>query len=319
VSRSGRTRALTLLELLLVVVILAALATAAVATLEQTDLQSRHDETRARAHQVADAIVGPNRTLNGTSQLSGFVADMGRLPVSLSELSSQGALASYVEDFGGSAVGAGWRGPYVHADQDGTFRDGWANGSGVTADPNFGWVVTVTGTPFAGFTLTSLGSDGAAGGTTWDAADVSTALLPDDYLVRVSSWSVDVVFTNTGAATWSQNVRLRIYAPSSGGDASLASVWPATAAAADAAPFLSLASVVSVPSASSTRVTFTFLDPVSGADKRMPIGLRTLAVVDAATGAAAGSARPVPVALAPRASLPVLTGPAATPVAWTVP
>ncbi len=312
-------RGLTLLELLLVVVILAALATAAVATLDQTDLQSRHDETRARAQQVADAIAGPNRTLNGGVQLSGFVADMGRLPTSLSELASQGALASYVDDFGGSGVGAGWRGPYVRADQDGTFRDGWGNGSGVAGDPNFGWVVSIAGTPFTSFTLTTLGSDGAPGGTTWDAADTTTALLPDDYLVRVSSWSVDAVFTNSGAATWSQNIRLRIYSPSSGADATLASVWPASAAAADAAPFLSLATVVSVPAATSARVTFSFLDPVSQADKRVPIGLRTLAVVDAVTGAPAGSARPVQVALAPRASLPVLSGPAATPVAWMVP
>lgn len=319
--RGVGARGFTLLELLVVVVILAALATAAIGVMDQTDAQSRFDDTRSRAQQARDGIVGPNRSLNGSPELSGFVADMGRLPASLSELLAQGSLSSYTENFGGANIGTGWRGPYVRADQDGTFRDGWANPGPA---PDYGWVVSTAGAPFPIFSLTSLGSDGLANGTpgsgtTWDALDQNITIAPDDYLVRVSTWSIDVVFSNAGATPFNQSIRVRLYHPTSGADVTFASVWPTTPAARDAAPFLTLPVSVSVAPGATTRVTFNFFDPVSSADKRVPIGVRSLGAVDAGTGAAVGSQLPVQVTLVPRANLPLLTGPTGSPVTWTVP
>ena len=120
--------------------ILAVLATATISVVDQSDNQARYDTTKARAQAIHDAILGPGGTLNGGPVVSGFVADMGRLPMTLSELTS---ISSFTPAalYGGTATSttlpnaapltatflAGWRGPYLTPDADGTFRDGVGN------------------------------------------------------------------------------------------------------------------------------------------------------------------------------------------------
>lgn len=195
---SVRTRGLTLLELVIVVAILAAIATAAVAVTDQVDQQSRYDATKQRAREIHDAIVGPAGSLNGSPVVLGFVADMGRLPASLSELVSQApsstvsfpafapnSAASALPGFTVSGLpigfGAGWRGPYVAADSEllaaveGTtarsvFRDGWGNvapgDAPATPDANFGWAL-VQSPPY----LTAASYPPFVAGATFSASD----------------------------------------------------------------------------------------------------------------------------------------------------
>ena len=89
----------------------------------------------------------------------GFVGDIGRFPNSLSELVEQGALPAW-----DITTGVGWQGPYIEqgfAAVDLYSLDGWGNPYIYSA---------TTGV------ITSLGSDGAAGGSGY-AADFSTENL----------------------------------------------------------------------------------------------------------------------------------------------
>ena len=151
----------TLLELLLVVFLLAALAASAVTLTDEVDVQARHELTASRRDQLRQGLLGdPWRTVNGTPVISGFVADMARLPVSVRELVEapldvEGNPIGWTSTFGWPAsspssnttsLGRGWRGPYVQpgfeiagATQVATFRDGWGTRFSGDDALNFGW------------------------------------------------------------------------------------------------------------------------------------------------------------------------------------
>jgi prepilin-type N-terminal cleavage/methylation domain-containing protein len=174
----------SLIELLLVITlmgIVAATASAVVGGLtEQDQTNLPFDETKLRLKQLRDAIVGdPSRTLNGEPIISGFVADMGRLPANINELIVKPADAEdwglqeiTVEDSGVSKkIGThfgGWRGPYlaVMPDSDGVkrFRDGWANNAITGSEDNFGWNVELTPetAPHENIAIQSYGANGIA-------------------------------------------------------------------------------------------------------------------------------------------------------------
>lgn len=199
----------TLLEMLLVLFILGLMATAATVFTETLGTQSQYDDTRQRLDTLRRAIVGdPARISNGGSEVSGFVADMGRLPYCLRELidgkcadADPEPIAWQLDEINGSGIWGGWRGPYLLAmpNSDGTrvFRDGWANKYADAAEDarNFGWVVS------GALNVQSLGKDGAAGGEGLDAdypADSAASLIAQgDYSVNLRNWDeVEVQFDN---------------------------------------------------------------------------------------------------------------------------
>jgi prepilin-type N-terminal cleavage/methylation domain-containing protein len=151
----------TLIEIILVLLLVGILAGLAANLLTNTLDQARFDESRRKMTILSNAMVGnPDLNTNGVRSDFGFVADVGRLPTSLTELMAQGALPVW-----DVVTGVGWHGPYVPGDfaqnPDGYRTDGWgalftfANATGV---------------------VTSLGSDSAAGGAGY-AADFSTPSL----------------------------------------------------------------------------------------------------------------------------------------------
>lgn len=77
--RSG----LTLVELLVVLVILAVVTAIAVQSTESVIDQGRYDATQRTLQNIQNAIVGPpnQRAPDGSQLMTGFVADMGRLPI----------------------------------------------------------------------------------------------------------------------------------------------------------------------------------------------------------------------------------------------
>jgi prepilin-type N-terminal cleavage/methylation domain-containing protein len=82
-----KQKAFTLVELLTVMVVLVALATITVKSTAQFSFDSRYQITEDRYDKIKTAILGnPNQTINGHPSVSGFVADMGRLPSCLREL-----------------------------------------------------------------------------------------------------------------------------------------------------------------------------------------------------------------------------------------
>ncbi len=83
----GKQRGFTLLEMLLVLLLMGLVASAGLMLTEGVEDQSKYDETKRRMELIRKAIIGdPTRTVNGAPEISGFVADMGRLPNDLREL-----------------------------------------------------------------------------------------------------------------------------------------------------------------------------------------------------------------------------------------
>jgi prepilin-type N-terminal cleavage/methylation domain-containing protein len=225
----------TLVELLLVVLLLSSLALLATTFVDNADRQMKFDLTRARLEQMRKAIVGDfSRTLNGEPMLSGFVADMGRLPTSLSELIEPptdsdllwGPIALSSEGIDGTLYG-GWRGPYLDPenmtvnpfdpeDDDlyRVFRDGWGNlGADENADKeNYGWGFQIDDGKII---VQSYGADLTSG----DGDDVYDKDFPPagEPLIGTSDWRVDVtgneirVALNRMASSSADNLELRLY------------------------------------------------------------------------------------------------------------
>ena len=165
----------TLVELLLILFILGSLALLGTAVVDGVDEQSRYDETKQRLILIKRAIVGDaNRTVNGEPEISGFVADMGRLPDCLREL-LDGKCADADPDPAAWALDAqsgiwvGWRGPYLETlpGRDGlSFPDGWRTAMDA---PNYGWI---------------FGQHAEADGTACATAAASAAAVPDRVIVQ---------------------------------------------------------------------------------------------------------------------------------------
>ena len=204
----------TLLELLVVVSLLGLLSLTAVALFDNAGDQDRFEATRSRLASIRTAIIGDtSRTLNGEPILSGYVADMGRLPSNIAELLiendttlgvSQATWAEY--DIAGVSVTgltgklyAGWRGPYLFGtpDASGTsFRDGWGTEASPTLVENYDWNVTLTdasgtevstGISATAIAVQSYGADRSPSGTEYS----------EDYplsgnLVEANQWQLGV-------------------------------------------------------------------------------------------------------------------------------
>lgn len=172
----------TLLEILVVIGLLSILAFGASTMLiDQGErfIEARNEETKARWNALRKAIIGDNSiVLNGSPYLSGYVADMGRLPANIDELTAlvydydddgdletpnidvpaqtqtpyQSYQLSTVTPNMTGELSGGWRGPYIYSAGSNSYRDGWENNGNPSTglnNPdsyNFGWNVTLTGT-----------------------------------------------------------------------------------------------------------------------------------------------------------------------------
>jgi prepilin-type N-terminal cleavage/methylation domain-containing protein len=149
----------TLLEILVVIGLLSILALGMAAMLEDDGHWRRDEVTEERWQRIRKSIIGdPNLTLNGSPQVAGYLADMGRLPFYISELTTQDptfdldndgdlddpclfganpvqqpdyddiAISGFVPNVASgfvNTVSGGWRGPYLHTEGSRFFGDGW--------------------------------------------------------------------------------------------------------------------------------------------------------------------------------------------------
>jgi len=217
----------TLIEMLVVVALLAGTAMVGLALTADRGNQWRAEDSARRMGAIIDAAFGPRGPVwSGEVRLAGFVADNGRLPATLSELSDRdariaaglGAWAELAPRFdpqpdangwnnGGettlSAAGETlWKGlrRYLENGTGGAkYRDAWGNvapDAGVDAD-NYGWGFEADGD---GFTLVSLGADGEAGNPSAieHGEDSVRETVADDWSLGLGGWQVTVY--NAGAA-----------------------------------------------------------------------------------------------------------------------
>lgn len=186
----------SLLELVLVLFLMGTVMLTSLFLVDGADDQARYEETKNKLAMIKHAIVGDaNRTLNGEPEITGFVADMGRLPVCIRELvdgkcvDSDPAPPLWVLN-NASGLWAGWRGPYLNTSVGNDFRDGWGNKNtdAVEDDSNFGWDFDDTSVS-GELTIKSLGKDGALGATIEDyTADLDIRINKHDYVLNLVSW-----------------------------------------------------------------------------------------------------------------------------------
>lgn len=183
----SRSRGLTLIELLVVLAILITLATVAVTAGEGLVDQSRYEKTLTSLEAVEEAILGDPKLRDGQGRerVTGFVADIGRLPRLLDTSAGRALSELWLRDpldpiyplygpqsapgDGDVSVFCGWRGPYLRLPSDlSQLLDGWGRPFRVK-DADDGSEVEDVETPIGG--LFSLGSDDASGGSSY-AADL---------------------------------------------------------------------------------------------------------------------------------------------------
>lgn len=158
----------SLIELTVSLLIVVLLAGIALRSTNELSFQVRYEQTQERLNRIKEAIIGnPHRTVNGQPDISGFVADMGRLPNNIHELLEQNFCldktetypacttaiiqppydayhctvagyyssadcatnaGSWVQNSGG--LGVGWRGPYLTVTNNPSKSDAFTDGWG---------------------------------------------------------------------------------------------------------------------------------------------------------------------------------------------
>lgn len=157
-----RQRGLTLVELTVTLLILTVLATIAIRSTNDLGFQVRYEQTKERLEMIRHAILGnPRLIINGQQAISGFVADMGRLPENLRELlqryncaepigagpvncttpgSPEWVSSSNSLIHPGTSLRYGWNGPYLNISSNPDEYDAFSDGWGRTSDNgNYGW------------------------------------------------------------------------------------------------------------------------------------------------------------------------------------
>lgn len=221
-----RQRGMTLLELLVVVALMSAVGFMALSQVGDDLGQARYQDTENRLETIRKAIIGDtSRTLNGQPEIRGFVSDMGRLPVNLTELLKReycendrkvkteadcNAIPggnwislpdSRIDDATtgfGTGLRVGWNGPYLIATADeneaSVYRDGWGNDDGTH---NFGWRFDPLVPPPAPYDLIvqSYGMDGTAGGSNYEedypAGVLETLVYNNEYRLSIQGITID--------------------------------------------------------------------------------------------------------------------------------
>ncbi|MCA9216157.1 MAG: prepilin-type N-terminal cleavage/methylation domain-containing protein [Planctomycetales bacterium] len=176
---------LTLLELIVALGILAVLSTIAIRSLDPLADQARYEATQRLLDDLRSATVGdPNaKQLGGQRIVSGYVADTGSLPSTLSDFTTKpaGLIAYAAQTFDSDrdtvddvSLSSGWKGPYVR----------FGAGQSVIVD---GWGRTPLIDPDGGdFDFTSQGSDGDSVLPEDDyQADISVAMPSVEYTASV--------------------------------------------------------------------------------------------------------------------------------------
>ncbi|MDZ4141454.1 MAG: prepilin-type N-terminal cleavage/methylation domain-containing protein [Methylotenera sp.] len=228
-----RQQGFTLLELLMVIALLGVVSIATMTVIIDTkDIESL-DATEKRWDEIRKAIIGDTSlSLNNSPMLSGYVADMGRLPANLNELVEIGGqpawnpilLSSVTPEVNGELSG-GWRGPYVYTAGSKFFRDGWGNDNDTLpiTDPdylppeNYGWNVTLSGVApdFTDIAVQSLGANKKLNPADADYDEDFPAV--GTLLVNVNQWQLtnptvpfNIVF-NKSPAVDQNGLELRVY------------------------------------------------------------------------------------------------------------
>jgi prepilin-type N-terminal cleavage/methylation domain-containing protein len=205
----------TLIEMTVVLLLITLLASVAIRETNSLSFQVRYEQTQERLERIREAILGnPRQIINGQQAISGFVADMGRLPNNLHELlerefcsdrkhptktacENAGKIWNIQTDWqphSTSGLWYGWRGPYLNisgsALDNTAFVDGWGNSTTDSMNHNYGWELLQNVPAVSDQTVFSYGKDQKPSGNCSDSdynGDCSVQILKHDYQIDISS------------------------------------------------------------------------------------------------------------------------------------
>ena len=186
----------TLLELVVVVAILTILAGVAVRSMDGLDQQARFDATQRCMRDISDAALATGQNSDVSLLVSGFLADMGRLPIAIGtdpnlQLQELWSNPRNLQPFAilpaqtnpaccdpEVLVACGWRGNYLRLGVgQSALVDGWGQAFDLLSDPNSGIRAT------AGEIVAAVRSRGANG--TLDSG--ATANYDADVMVSLAA------------------------------------------------------------------------------------------------------------------------------------
>lgn len=181
----------TLMEILIVVVIMAISAALMAPVMTGNKNQAHFTATVETMSDIRTALLGtPSERIRGDARFAGYVQDMGDLP----DLVDGQPKGLWTYDPNGTPgndsddlvykklywfkrqdfIRVGWCGPYIKPPRNGAFKDGWGNSLVFKKTDN-------------SLVITSLGADGAEGGTDFDT-DISIDIKARDWTGSVSGY-----------------------------------------------------------------------------------------------------------------------------------
>jgi prepilin-type N-terminal cleavage/methylation domain-containing protein len=216
-NTKASTGGFTLLEMVVVLAILAVVTALATREIGYVQDQQRFETSQRSLEAIRGAILGSpdDRAPDGTRTVSGFVADMGRLPLSLPELwvnpaPSFGAFDLRPATAANMAPGqtaeadaevfvpGGWRGPYVRLSMGATnFMDGWGN-----------VVVFQTAASDPVLVVGHLGADSRTGGVGYDRDDTNSVVVSTPHYTSTAAGYLTLRPSGTGTVSGAVTVRL---------------------------------------------------------------------------------------------------------------
>jgi len=195
----------TLIEILVVMTIMVLFLAMMPRLFTGHDAQMRFDKTVKKMVEIREALLGsPGAYVNGQRQFTGYVADIGALPIldrngMPESLWKRGSLPAWGYRKT-SKIWMGWRGPYV---EERELRDGWGNRFKFITGPS-----SAENLEIGDMKIKSLGADGKKGGTEYDQ-DI-------EYIIR-ETWYVGPVAGQVNVIGHdNSNVRIEVCYPSSG-------------------------------------------------------------------------------------------------------
>lgn len=182
------TSGLTFMEVIVMMAIIAVIMATGMKANQNVQLREKFEDTLLEMLMLKRAVVGnPELKTNGLRNDFGYVGEMGRLPVSLSELMSRGSQTA-VNYNSSLHISSGWAGPYVQE----TFTNFTSNP--LTDEFNNAYEWDSTELPNSGDTISariiSRGADKSVGGSGIDQ-DITLEIFKKEWMGSITGKAFD--------------------------------------------------------------------------------------------------------------------------------